>query len=295
MKLTSPTMVEALMRRHELHFNKRFGQNFLIDDHILNKIARAGDLTPTDTVIEIGPGIGTLTRELSARAGQVIAVEIDHKLIPALGETLADCGNVHVVNADVLKTDLAALVAEAAPGTARLKVVANLPYYITTPIMMQLLETRWPDGVALAQMVFLVQKEVGERICAAPGGKIYGSLSIACQYYARPEIAFAVPATVFMPRPKVDSVVIAMKKAAPPYAPSDPAQFFRVVKAAFMNRRKTLINSLTTNTAYTKDQLLAAMAAADIDPKVRAEKLDGTGFCALANALIALEKSPDAC
>lgn len=295
MKLTSPTTVEALMQRHELHFNKRFGQNFLIDDHILNKIAAAGDLTPADTVIEIGPGIGTLTRELSARAGRVIAVEIDQKLIPVLDETLADCGNVRIVNADVLKTDLAALVADAAPGTVRLKVVANLPYYITTPIIMQLLETRWSDGAALAQMVFLVQKEVGERVCAAPGGKIYGSLSIACQYYARPEIAFTVPATVFMPRPKVDSIVVAMKKSAPPYAPADSAQFFRVVKAAFMNRRKTLINSLATNTAYPKDQLLAAMAAADIDPKVRAEKLDGATFCALANALIALEKSPGAC
>ncbi|WP_329885936.1 16S rRNA (adenine(1518)-N(6)/adenine(1519)-N(6))-dimethyltransferase RsmA [Pseudoramibacter faecis] len=295
MKLTSPTTVEALMQRHELHFNKRFGQNFLIDDHILDKVATAGDLTSADTVIEVGPGIGTLTRELSARAGQVIAVEIDQKLIPVLGETLADCENVHVMNADVLKTDLATLVAEAAPDATSLKVVANLPYYITTPIIMQLLETQWPSGVTLAQMVFLVQKEVGERICADPGGKIYSSLSIACQYYARPEIAFTVPATVFMPRPKVDSIVIAMRKAAPPYAPTDPAQFFRVVKAAFMNRRKTLINSLTTNTAYAKDQLLAAMAAAGIDPKVRAEKLDGAAFCALANALIALEKSPDAC
>lgn len=285
MRLTSPTVIKQLMDKYEIHFNKRFGQNFLIDEHFLADIVDEGKLTKDDTVLEIGPGIGTMTRALSEVAGRVITVEIDQKLIPVLHETLADCDNVTLINADFLKLDLA----EVLPKDKPVKVVANLPYYITTPIIMTLLQS----GFDITRMVFLVQKEVGERICAEPGNKTYGALSVYCQYYADPRLAFTVPATVFMPRPNVDSVVIRM--AALPdrgYAPTDEALFFKTVKAAFANRRKTLINSLSANLkSFDKPTILQALESADIDPKIRAEKLYPEDFCAIANALAAAQNA----
>ncbi|MGN0194285.1 MAG: 16S rRNA (adenine(1518)-N(6)/adenine(1519)-N(6))-dimethyltransferase RsmA [Pseudoramibacter sp.] len=283
MNLTSPALISNLMAEHQLHFNKQFGQNFLIDQNILEKIVRAGQIEAGDTVLEIGPGIGSMTAEMAEIARRVITVEIDKKLIPVLNETLGDCSNVEIVNQDFLKADVLALIGGEKTS---LKVLANLPYYITTPIIMKLLETPWPDSVDLTRMTFLVQKEVGERICAEPGSKSYGALSVMVQYYADPAVLFTVPASVFMPKPKVDSVVITLeKRKQQPYTPLDKAQFFKLVKAAFQTRRKTLINSLSNNTAYGKDVLLEAMAEAGIDPKKRAEQIDGEAFCRLANLL----------
>lgn len=270
------------MARYGLHFNKRYGQNFLIDENILEKIVDVADIGPADTVLEIGPGIGTLTQELAGRAKRVVTVEIDKKLIPVLKDTLSDRPNVEVINRDFLKLTESELA--ACFGSEAVKVVANLPYYVTTPIIMKLLES----PLTLSGMTFLVQKEVGQRICAAPGKKIYGSLSIAAQYFADPVIAFDVPAAVFMPRPKVDSIVITLqKRGMPPYIPKDQTLFFALVRAAFLNRRKTLINSLSTNTSYDKETLLAAMETAGIDPGIRAEKLKGEDFSNLLNALLA--------
>ncbi|MDO4288672.1 MAG: 16S rRNA (adenine(1518)-N(6)/adenine(1519)-N(6))-dimethyltransferase RsmA [Eubacterium sp.] len=280
-KLTSPKTIEAILNRYGLHFNKRFGQNFLIDDNIVNKIVEAGQVTKDDVVLEIGPGIGTMTRVLSEHAGKVYTVEIDKKLIPVLRETLADCDNVTVVEGDILKTDVAALLAKDLE-TASLKIVANLPYYVTTPIIMGFLESALP----VERMTFLIQKEVGERLCAEPGTKAYGSLTIAAAFYAEMEISFYVPATVFMPRPRVDSIVVTLtKRDEPPAALVDKALFFKVVRAAFQSRRKTLINSMSSAMDCPKEVLLSAMAQADIDPAIRGEKLTGEDFARLANAL----------
>ena len=282
MNLTSPAVISELMAAHKLHFNKQFGQNFLIDQNILEKIVDAGHITAADTVLEIGPGIGSMTQEMAMRARRVVTVEIDKKLISVLGETLGDFDNIAIVNQDFLKTDVLDLI----EGPTSLKVVANLPYYITTPIIMKLLETPWPDGIDLSRMTFLVQKEVGERICAGPGSKSYGALSVIVQYYADPAVMFTVPASVFMPRPKVDSIVISLqKRTQQAFEPCDKNQFFKVVKAAFQTRRKTVINSLSNNTAYPKAVLLDALCEAGIDPRKRAEQLDGEAFCKLANIL----------
>ncbi len=284
MNLTSPAFISNLMTEHQLHFNKQFGQNFLIDQNILEKIVRAGKIGPEDTVLEIGPGIGSMTSEMAETARRVITVEIDKKLIPVLNQTLGDYENVEIVNQDFLKTDVLALIGDE---KTPLKVLANLPYYITTPIIMKLLETPWPDSVDLTRMTFLVQKEVGERICAGPGSKSYGALSVMVQYYADPAVMFTVPASVFMPKPKVDSVVISLqKKTEMPYTPLDKNQFFKVVKGAFQTRRKTLINSLSHNMPYGKDVLLDVMEKAGIDPRKRAEQIEGEAFCRLANLLV---------
>jgi 16S rRNA (adenine1518-N6/adenine1519-N6)-dimethyltransferase len=280
--LTSPAVINGLLQRYDLHFNKRFGQNFLIDPNVVEKIADAGQITRDDVVLEVGPGIGTLTRALAERAGRVVTVEIDRKLIPVLEETLSDCPNVQVVQGDILKTDVAALLAEDLQQGRTLKIAANLPYYVTTPIIMGFLESELP----FSRMTFLVQKEVGERICAGPGTKAYGSLTIAAGYYAQPQILFNVPAAVFMPRPKVDSAVIALtRREMPEVQTDDKGRFFALVKAAFLNRRKTLINGLTANTAYSKEALLTAMEACGIDPGIRGERLTGADFARLSDCL----------
>jgi 16S rRNA (adenine1518-N6/adenine1519-N6)-dimethyltransferase len=280
--LTSPAVINGLLQRYDLHFNKRFGQNFLIDPNVVEKIADAGQITRDDVVLEVGPGIGTLTRALAERAGRVVTVEIDRKLIPVLKETLSDCPNVQVVQGDILKTDVAALLAVDLRQGRTLKIAANLPYYVTTPIIMGFLESELP----FSRMTFLVQKEVGERICAGPGTKAYGSLTIAAGYYAQPQILFNVPAAVFMPRPKVDSAVIALtRREMPEVQTDDKGRFFALVKAAFLNRRKTLINGLTANTAYSKEALLTAMEACGIDPGIRGERLTGADFARLSDCL----------
>jgi 16S rRNA (adenine1518-N6/adenine1519-N6)-dimethyltransferase len=268
------------LNEYDLHFNKRYGQNFLIDENIVNKIAETGEITRDDLILEIGPGIGTLTSALCKNAGKVISVEIDKKLIPVLNETLKEFENVEIIQEDILKLDIIKLLEKEM--FCNFKIVANLPYYITTPIIMGFLEM----DLDIEKMVFLIQKEVGERLCAAPGTKAYGSLSIAAQFYADVEIEFLVPAQVFMPKPKVDSIVVSMKKKKEPDLIVDNRQmFFEIVKAGFNNRRKTLINSLTTNTNFTKEQVLQALNDCGISPGIRGEALTGQEFAQLANYL----------
>jgi 16S rRNA (adenine1518-N6/adenine1519-N6)-dimethyltransferase len=279
-KLTSPRVIKSILNEYDLHFNKRYGQNFLIDENIVNKIAETGEITRDDLILEIGPGIGTLTSALCKNAGKVISVEIDKKLIPVLNETLKEFKNVEIIQEDILKLDIIKLLEKEM--FCNFKIVANLPYYITTPIIMGFLEM----DLDIEKMVFLIQKEVGERLCAAPGTKAYGSLSIAAQFYADVEIEFLVPAQVFMPKPKVDSIVVSMKKKKEPDLIVDNRQmFFEIVKAGFNNRRKTLINSLTTNTNFTKEQVLQALNDCGISPGIRGEALTGQEFAQLANYL----------
>lgn len=284
-KLTSPRVIEGILRKYGLHFNKRYGQNFLIDDHIVRKIVEAGEVTKADTVLEIGPGIGTMTQVLSEVAGKVYAVEIDKKLIPVLEETLSECDNVEIVQGDILKTDVSELLKEDL-NKSTLKIVANLPYYVTTPIIMGFLESDLP----IEQMTFLIQKEVGERLCASPGTKAYGSLTIAAQFYAQTQTDFYVPSTVFMPKPKVDSIVISFKKRKEPAIQvQDKALFFKIIKSSFLNRRKTLINGLQMNSGFPKETLLKALETCDILPGIRGETLTGADFARLANAILALQ------
>ena len=280
-KLTSPRVIESLLKKYDLHFNKRFGQNFLIDENIVQKIVKAGDVGEEDLVLEIGPGIGTMTQALSDHAGKVITVEIDKKLIPVLHETLKECDNVTVVQGDILKTNVKEVLGDDL-STMPLKIVANLPYYITTPIIMGFLESDLP----VESMTFLIQKEVGERLCGVPGTKAYGSLSIVAQFYADISIDFDVPAHVFIPKPKVDSIVVTLKKlAAPRIELENKELFLSIVKASFLNRRKTLINGLTMNTPFDKEVLLEVLEACEILPGIRGETLTGSDFGRIANAL----------
>ena len=277
-KLTSPSEIDNLMRRYDLRFHKRFGQNFLIDDNALKRITDAAEILPSDSVLEIGAGIGTLTQALAIRAKKVTTVEIDTRLIPVLNETLSDHHNIRLINEDFLRCDLSNL---GFPPGEPVKVAANLPYYVTTPIIMRLLES----DLAISRMTFLVQKEVGERLAARPGTKAYGSLTVAARYYADCEKCFDVPASAFMPKPRVDSVVIALTRRPSAYEPVDKKVFFSIVKAAFLNRRKTLINSLAGNTPYDRDTLSVALDEAHIDPGIRGERLTGEQFAKLANCL----------
>ena len=280
-KLTSPRVIESLLKKYDLHFNKRFGQNFLIDENIVQKIVKAGDVSESDLVLEIGPGIGTMTQVLSDHAGKVITVEIDKKLIPVLDETLNECDNVEIVQGDILKTDVKAIL-EDHLGKMPLKIVANLPYYITTPIIMGFLESDLP----IESMTFLIQKEVGERLCGVPGTKAYGSLSIVAQFYADISIDFDVPSYVFIPKPKVDSIVVTLKKLKTPKIELENKELFlAIVKASFLNRRKTLINGLTMNTSFDKAVLLEVLEVCQIAPGIRGETLTGSDFGRIANEL----------
>jgi 16S rRNA (adenine1518-N6/adenine1519-N6)-dimethyltransferase len=280
-KLTSPRVIETILKKYDLHFNKRFGQNFLIDENIVQKIVKAGAVGESDLVLEIGPGIGTMTQALSDHAGKVITVEIDKKLIPVLHETLKECDNVTVVQGDILKINVKEILGDDL-STMPLKIVANLPYYITTPIIMGFLESDLP----VESMTFLIQKEVGERLCGVPGTKAYGSLSIVAQFYADISIDFEVPAHVFIPKPKVDSIVVTLKKLATPRIELENKDLFlSVVKASFLNRRKTLINGLTMNTPFDKEVLLEVLEACEIPPGIRGETLTGSDFGRIANAL----------
>lgn len=270
---------------------KQFGQNFLTDENTVERIADAAGLGPQDTVLEVGPGIGTLTRALADRAGEVYAVEIDKKLIPVLENTLADLSNVGIINEDIMKLDFEDMLGdqleEMEKRGGKLRIAANLPYYISTPVIMSFLESDLP----FESMSFLVQKEVGERLAASPGSKAYGALSLAAQYYADVDVAFNVPATVFMPKPNVDSVVVTLtrKKEEGPENKTDKKTFMELVRAGFANRRKTLINSLKTNTSYPQEMLLAMLEKAGIDPKIRAEKLTAADFARMADALMELK------
>ncbi len=282
-KLSNPQTTIDVIRRHHFDFQKKFGQNFLIDPHVLDKIIAAAEITEEDFVLEIGPGIGTLTQYLAGAAREVVAVEIDRSLMPILEETLAAYDNVSVINEDVLKLDLAALVQERNGGQP-VKVVANLPYYITTPIIMSLFES----GVPLASVTVMVQKEVAQRMQAAPGTKDYGALSLAVQYFAEPYIAANVPPNCFMPRPNVGSAVIRLTRyPRPPVEVKDEKLMFALIRASFNQRRKTLLNGLrnAADLPYTKEELQAALQATGLPEAVRGEALTLAQFAALADAL----------
>ena len=283
-KLSNPQRTIEVIKKYEFCFQKKFGQNFLIDGHVLDKIIAGAGVTKDDMVLEIGPGIGTMTQYLAEAAGKVVAVEIDRNLLPILQETLADYDNVKVIHADVLSLDLEKLVQEENGGRP-IKVVANLPYYITTPIIMALFEQHVP----LANVTVMVQKEVAARMKSGPGSKDYGALSLAVQYYAEPYIVANVPCNCFMPRPNVDSAVIRLTRyEEPPVQVKDEKLLFKIIRASFNQRRKTLQNGLNNSSElnFTKDQIAAAIAEAGFSPSVRGEALTLEQFAKLTDILL---------
>ena len=283
-KLSNPQRTIEVIKKYEFCFQKKFGQNFLIDGHVLDKIIAGAGVTKDDMVLEIGPGIGTMTQYLAETAGKVVAVEIDRNLLPILQETLADYDNVKVIHADVLSLDLEKLVQEENGGRP-IKVVANLPYYITTPIIMALFEQHVP----LANVTVMVQKEVAARMKSGPGSKDYGALSLAVQYYAEPYIVANVPCNCFMPRPNVDSAVIRLTRyEEPPVQVKDEKMLFKIIRASFNQRRKTLQNGLNNSSElnFTKDQIAAAIAEAGFSPSVRGEALTLEQFAKLTDILL---------
>ena len=273
--IASPQVTQHILNRFKLRADKKLGQNFLIDENVVRQIVEAAELSEADTVLEVGPGIGTLTQGLAESKAQVVAVELDTRLLPVLATTLEGYDNVRVVHGDILKVNIMEEV-----GAPEFKVCANLPYYIKTPIIFALLEKRLP----MERLVAMVQKEVAERMAAQPGGKEYGALSVAIQYYTEPEIAFIVPPTSFIPAPAVDSAVIVCKRRAkPPVEVCDEALFFRVVKAAFSLRRKMLSNSLK-NMGIKGEQVAKWLELAGVDGKRRAETLSLEDFAKLTNS-----------
>lgn len=282
-KLGNPKNTIEVLNKYKFVFQKKFGQNFLIDTHVLDKIILAADITKEDFVLEIGPGIGTLTQYLCENAREVVAVEIDKMLIPILGDTLSEYDNVTVINEDILKLDLNELVRERNHNKP-IKVVANLPYYITTPIIMDLFERRLP----LKNITVMVQKEVADRMQAAPGCKDYGALSLAVQYYAKPYIAANVPPNCFMPRPNVGSAVISLTlHDDTPVQVEDERLLFRMIRASFNQRRKTLVNGLNNSPelSFSKEEIVQALSALGISENIRGEALTLEQFAALANQL----------
>ena len=279
--LTSPKVIKDIIGKYNFRFSKSLGQNFLIDGNIVEKIVDGAGIIQDDGVLEIGPGIGTLTQELIDRARRVVAVEIDKNLLPVLEETLGSPSNLSIVHGDILKTDIAGLVDEFFEGKD-FKVVANLPYYITTPIIMRFLEEQLP----FTSLTVMVQKEVAQRMAAEPGEKEYGALSVAVQYYTNPRMVCKVPASVFMPKPKVDSMVINLERRdSPPAEVDDRDIFFKVVRTAFAKRRKTLLNNLTSGELgeWSREKILEALEAAGVDPQRRGETLSIQEFAGIAN------------
>ena len=285
MRIADYSVTKAVLERHGFTFKKSFGQNFLTDTNILQKIVDTAEIDDQVNVIEIGPGIGALTEFLAERAAQVMAFEIDHRLVPILADTLRDFDNVTVVNEDILRVDLAQHIQNFKNPDLPIKVVANLPYYITTPILMHLIES----GIPFSEFVVMMQKEVADRISAKPNTKAYGSLSIAVQYYMTAKVAFIVPRTVFVPAPNVDSAILKMvRRPEPAVAVEDEKFFFKVSKASFTHRRKTLWNNLTGyfgKSEEVKDKLTKALDQADLSPSVRGEALSLEEFASLADAL----------
>ncbi|MCB5015648.1 16S rRNA (adenine(1518)-N(6)/adenine(1519)-N(6))-dimethyltransferase RsmA [Streptococcus mutans] len=285
MKIADKIVTRAILERHGFTFKKSFGQNFLTDTNILQKIVDTAEIDKTVNVIEIGPGIGALTEFLAENAAEVMAFEIDDRLVSILADTLRDFDNIKVFNEDILKSDLQTCIKEFANPDLPIKVVANLPYYITTPILMHLIESKIP----FAEFVVMMQKEVADRISAQPSTKAYGSLSIAVQYYMTAKIAFIVPRTVFVPAPNVDSAILKMTRREQPLVQvQDEDFFFRVGKAAFVHRRKTLWNNLTSHFGKSEEvkvKLEQALEAADLKPSIRGEALTITDFARLADAL----------
>jgi len=280
-RLSSHRATKDIVDKHGFKFSKSLGQNFLIDDNVIDKIIDGARVKEGDKVIEVGPGIGTLTREMAKRAEKVVAVEIDKNLIPILKETLADFDNTEVVNEDILKVDINKLVDEKLSG-GPVKLIANLPYYITTPIVMKFLE----EDIPVTDIVVMVQKEVADRMNAVPSTKDYGALSVAVQYYCDTEIVAKAPRHMFIPQPKVDSTVIGLHiRAEEKYKADNEQLFFKTVKAAFGQRRKTLLNSLSSMGVLDKAKIKEVLAEAGIDEKRRGETLSIEEFANLSNII----------
>lgn len=283
MKLYAPSTIADIKERYNFQLSKSLGQNFITDRSIIERIIEGSGAGENDLVIEIGPGIGVLTAEAAEAAAKVIAVEIDRKLIPILSETLAEYDNVSIINQDILKTDVNKIIEEekaAGSFTGAVRIIGNLPYYITTPIIMGLLES----GVKADSITVMMQKEVADRIKASPGGKIYGAISAAVQYYCTVEQIAVVPKEVFVPRPKVDSAVLNLHiRKEKPVELIDEKMFFACIKSGFGQRRKTLLNSLTGMAGLSKEEIKGVLSAADIDPVRRAETLSMKEFASIAN------------
>lgn len=282
-RLTDLAALRALCAAHGFSLSKGFGQNFIINPGVCPRMAEASGIDASFGVLEIGPGVGVLTRELAARAAKVAAIELDERLFPLLRQTLAGYGNVRIIPGDAMKLDLAALIKQEFAGL-RVAVCANLPYYITSPLLMRLLEERLP----IESITVMVQKEAAERLCAAPGSRAAGAVSCAVRYYAEPRQLFAVQPGSFWPAPKVTSAVIRLALLkTPPIAPPDEAGFFRLVRAAFGQRRKAAANAISAGLGLPKPQVAAAMRAAGLAPLARPEQLTLADFCALQSALAA--------
>ena len=281
--LVKPQNTIEILKKFDVHFQKKFGQNFLIDSHVLDKIIRAADISKEDGVLEVGPGIGTMTQYLCENAGRVLCVEIDKALLPILEYTLADYDNVNVINGDILKQDIWELARKYNDGKP-FKVVANLPYYITTPIIMGFLENDSP----ISSITVMVQKEVAERMQAEPGTKAYGALSLAVQYYSKPYLAANVPMNCFMPRPNVASAVISLERYdEPPVKTKDENLMFELIRASFQVRRKTLWNGIKISNSlnYTREEIEKVLTDMGLDVNVRGETLNLVQFAELADRL----------
>lgn len=280
LRLTDMGYIRSLLERHGFRFSKKLGQNFLINPSVCPRMAEACGCTPETGVLEIGPGFGVLTRELSLRAGKVVAIELDDRLLPVLAETLAGRDNVEIVSGDCMKLNLAELLRNRF-GDRPVAVCANLPYYITSPILMNLLESRLP----VTGITVMVQKEAAQRLCARPGTREAGAVTLAVQYYAQAETLFSVSRGSFMPAPNVDSAVIRLTvRREPPCAVRDEKQLFRLIRAGFGQRRKTLPNSLSA-AGFSREAILAALVASEISPTARAEELTLEQFAALSDHL----------
>ena len=283
--LANPSETKRIIERFGFSFKKKFGQNFLVDENIVRKIVHVAGVTKEDSVMEIGPGIGTMTQVLCEEAKKVLAVEIDEKLIDVLNFTLEEYSNVNVINKDILKCNLSELSREYNNGEA-FRLVANLPYYITTPIIMGLLEANAESGGLLESITVMIQKEVAERILAKPGTKDYGTLTLAIQYYTKASMLMSVPASCFMPRPNVDSAVIGLEiYKEPPFKAKDEKKLFSLIKSAFAQRRKTFINSVGSVTSYDKDRLREGLALIGKSENIRGEILTLEEFIILSDFL----------
>ena len=282
-KLSNPQKTIETIKKYQFNFQKKFGQNFLIDEHVIQKIINGAQVTKDDFVLEIGPGIGTMTQYLAEAAREVAAVEIDKKLIPILGETLSEYDNVTIINEDILKVDIGALALERNAGKP-IKVVANLPYYITTPIIMGLFESHVP----IDNITVMVQKEVADRMKVGPGSKDYGALSLAVQYYAKPYLVANVPANCFIPRPNVDSAVIRLTRhESPAVEVENEALMFNMIRASFNQRRKTLQNGLKNSGLFpvSKEEIIEVIKEAGLPEPVRGEALTLEQFARLSNLM----------
>lgn len=287
-KLTSPLVLKQLLHENSFRFSKSLGQNFLIDDSVLDAIIKGAEIDENSCVLEVGPGFGTLTQRLCMSAKKVVCVEIDKDVLPILNESISEFDNVTVINADIMKTDIAALIKKEF-GAERVKVCANLPYYITSPVITALLDPSLPiDGITV-----MIQKEVAERIAAKPGTKSYGALTAAVTYYANPQILKDVPPSAFMPQPKVWSSVIRLKMREKPAAEvKSEEMFFKVVRASFALRRKTLLNALTKSAEFSlsKDEAAHILESAGIDPQRRGETLSLDEFAKIADSIGGVHK-----